>query len=99
MVVDDESCLLEILDTAGQEEYSSLRDQWCRDCEAFLLVFSITSRSSFEQAMVMRDFVLRVKDREVPMVLVGNKSDLEDKREISAQEAEEWAKRHQVNNI
>lgn len=98
-VIDDESALIEILDTAGQEEYSALRDQWVRDCEVFLLVFSITSRSSFEQATTMRDFVLRVKDREVPMVLVGNKSDLEDKREVSEQEASNWARQCKIQYV
>ena len=39
--------MLEVLDTAGQEEYTSLRDQWIRDGEGFVLVYSITSRSSF----------------------------------------------------
>jgi GTPase KRas protein len=39
--------MLEVLDTAGQEEYTALRDQWIRDGEGFVLVYSITSRSSF----------------------------------------------------
>ncbi|KAI1906311.1 RAS2 protein [Ophidiomyces ophidiicola] len=47
VVIDQQLCMLEVLDTAGQEEYTSLRDQWIRDGEGFVLVYSITSRSSF----------------------------------------------------
>ena len=46
VVIDQQSCMLEVLDTAGQEEYTALRDQWIRDGEGFVLVYSITSRSS-----------------------------------------------------
>lgn len=41
--------MLEVLDTAGQEEYTALRDQWIRDGEGFILVYSITSRNSFKR--------------------------------------------------
>lgn len=47
---DGETCLLDILDTAGQEEYSAMRDQYYRTSDGSLLVYSITSRSSFEEA-------------------------------------------------
>jgi len=93
VVIDDESCLLEILDTAGQEEFTALRDQWIRDCEGFVLIYSITTRTSFEQVSVFKDQVLRVKDVEkIPLMLVGNKCDLEDKREVSTQEGQDLAR-------
>jgi GTPase KRas protein len=119
VVIDDESCLLEILDTAGQEEFTALRDQWIRDCgmgifpftfpvlfvslrdllifflftEGFVIIYSITSRSSFEQISTFKEQVFRVKDAErLPMMLVGNKCDLEEKREVSHQEGVELGK-------
>ncbi|OCF45722.1 Ras family, other [Kwoniella heveanensis CBS 569] len=61
-VVDDQPCLLEVLDTAGQEEYTALRDQWIRDGEGFLVVYSITSRPTFERVERIVERVLRVKD-------------------------------------
>lgn len=45
---DGETCLLDILDTAGQEEYSAMRDQYMRTGEGFLLVFAVNSAKSFE---------------------------------------------------
>ncbi|OWZ66231.1 hypothetical protein AYX14_06001 [Cryptococcus neoformans] len=61
-VVDEQPCLLEVLDTAGQEEYTALRDQWIREGEGFLIVYSITSRPTFERVERIVERVLRVKD-------------------------------------
>jgi GTPase KRas protein len=59
VVVDAETCLLDILDTAGQEEYSAMRDQYMRTGQGFLLVYSITSRSSFDEVNNFKDQILR----------------------------------------
>lgn len=76
-MIDNETCLLDILDTAGQEEYSAMRDQYMRTGEGFLLVFAVNNSKSFEDISMYREQIKRVKDSDdVPMVLVGNKSDL-----------------------
>ena len=62
VVIDGQSCMLEVLDTAGQEEYTALRDQWIRDGEGFVLVYSITSRSSFNRIRKFHNQIQRVKD-------------------------------------
>ena len=54
--------MLEVLDTAGQEEYTALRDQWIRDGEGFILVYSITSRASFNRIRKFHNQIQRVKD-------------------------------------
>lgn len=54
--------MLEVLDTAGQEEYVSLRDQWIRDGEGFVLVYSISSRASFQRIKKFYSQVQRVKE-------------------------------------
>ena len=77
VLIDGETCLLDILDTAGQEEYSAMRDQYMRTGEGFLLVFALNESKSFENIQHYREQIRRVKDSdEVPMVLVGNKCDL-----------------------
>jgi len=56
-------------------------------------VFAITSRSSFEEIDVFREQILRVKDEDdVPMVLVGNKCDLQEERQVTSAEGQEKAK-------
>ena len=91
--VDGEESLLDILDTAGQEEYSAMRDRYMRTGQSFLMTYAINSRKSFEE--LNTDFlpqILRVKDQDkVPMVLVGTKCDLEDERQVTIDEARKWA--------
>lgn len=96
-VIDQEPALLDVLDTAGQEEYSAMREQYMRTGEGFLLVYSITSRSSFEEIGSFYKQILRVKDKDCfPVVLVGNKSDMEASRVISVEEGQALAR--QFNN-
>lgn len=84
-VIDDEPALLDVLDTAGQEEYCAMRDAYMRTGEGFLLVYSITSRLSFEEIAPFYHQILRVQDRQsYPMILVGNKQDLELERQVSS---------------
>ncbi|KAF1809026.1 ras-domain-containing protein [Eremomyces bilateralis CBS 781.70] len=60
--IDGQSCMLEVLDTAGQEEYTALRDQWIRDGEGFVLVYSISSRASFRKIEAFHRQIQRVKE-------------------------------------
>ena len=94
---------LEIIDTAGQEEYSALRDQYIRAGEAFILVFSITSKTSILEIRELKEQVYRVLGKDdnehVPMILVGNKCDLENERDVDKTEAEELAKEWGIEYI
>ncbi|KAK0714839.1 ras small monomeric GTPase [Lasiosphaeris hirsuta] len=91
-VIDDEVALLDVLDTAGQEEYSAMREQYMRTGEGFLLVYSITSRESFEEITTFQQQILRVKDKDYfPMVVVGNKCDLEHERRVTYNEGKALA--------
>ncbi|XP_059198722.1 ras-related protein Ral-B-like [Centropristis striata] len=96
VVLDGEEVQANILDTAGQEDYAAIRDNYYRSGEGFLLVFSITEHESFTATMEFREHILRVKMEEdkIPLLLVGNKSDLEERRQVSVDEArgkaEEW---------
>ncbi|CAG8841424.1 6071_t:CDS:2, partial [Gigaspora margarita] len=81
-VIDDEVALLDVLDTAGQEEYSAMREQYMRTGEGFLLVYSITSRNSFDEISTFHQQILRVKDKDYfPTIVVANKCDLEMERQ------------------
>ncbi|CAG8587816.1 7405_t:CDS:2 [Paraglomus brasilianum] len=92
-IIDDEVALLDVLDTAGQEEYSAMREQYMRTGEGFLLVYSITSRNSFEEITAFHQQILRVKDKDYfPIIVVANKCDLEMERQVSGHEGRELAK-------
>lgn len=73
-----------VLDTAGQEEFSAMREQYMRSGEGFLLVFSVTDHLSFDEIQKFHKQILRVKDRdEFPMLMVGNKADLDHQRAVT----------------
>ncbi|CAG0912733.1 unnamed protein product [Notodromas monacha] len=96
VVIDGETCLLDILDTAGQEEYSAMRDQYMRTGEGFLLVFAVNNGKSFEDISMYREQIKRVKDADdVPMVLVGNKCDLST-RSIDMNQAKDVARSYAI---
>jgi len=86
--VDGRQIILEILDTAGTEQFVAMRDLYMKTGQGFLLVFSITSQSSMEELGGLREEIIRIKDDEnVPMVIVGNKADLEDSRSVARAKA------------
>lgn len=92
--------LILVLDTAGQEEFSAMREQYMRSGEGFLLVFSVTDHSSFEEIFKFHRQILRVKDRdEFPMLMVGNKSDLEYQRQVSLEEAQQLSRQLKIPYI
>jgi len=89
---DGEKCQLDILDTAGQEEY--MRDNYYRLGEGFLIVYSIIERTTFEAASRFYDHILQVKGKEdVPIILVGSKCDLESDRDVPKSEGEALAQK------
>ncbi|KAI1305384.1 Ras-related protein Ral-a [Halotydeus destructor] len=86
--LDTDEVQIDILDTAGQEDYAAIRDNYFRSGEGFLCVFSITEKESFAACHDFREQILRVKgDESIPFVLVGNKCDLDGKRNVPIDEA------------
>uniref|UniRef100_A0A3B3CSW5 Ras-related protein Rap-1b n=1 Tax=Oryzias melastigma TaxID=30732 RepID=A0A3B3CSW5_ORYME len=82
--IDGQQCMLEILDTAGTEQFTAMRDLYMKNGQGFALVYSITAQSTFNDLQDLREQILRVKDTEdVPMILVGNKCDLEVERVVA----------------
>merc|ERR1719288_542773 len=54
-MIDNKPALLDVLDTAGQEEYASLQDQWIREGDGYLIVYSITNKNSLQEANALRE--------------------------------------------
>ncbi|CAL1268516.1 unnamed protein product [Larinioides sclopetarius] len=90
--VDGQWCILDVLDTAGQEEFSAMREQYMRKGDGFLLVYSVTDKQSFENIRHFHTQILRVKDRDsYPMLLVANKVDLVHLRKVPEEQGKELA--------
>jgi len=93
IMVDGTTAVLDILDTAGQEQFSTLLDHWIRDAEGFLLVYSIQSYVSFEHAKKLYDKIAHNKeDSPINLILLGNKCDLPDQdRAVRYEDGKEYA--------
>eukprot|EP00300_Choanocystis_sp_HF-7_P039399 c5795_g1_i1.p1 GENE.c5795_g1_i1~~c5795_g1_i1.p1 ORF type:complete len:297 (+),score=70.57 c5795_g1_i1:68-892(+) len=77
---------LDILDTAGQEDFVVLRRQWVEDRNSFVLVYAINDSTTLETVKSFAALIAEVKAAEldkVPIVLVGNKADMTDQRQVS----------------
>ena len=96
--VNNKDIILNIIDTAGQEEFYALRDQYMRSGDGYIIVFSITSVTSFLEVNAIKeqlDMILDVDNNTlIPIILVGNKCDLEEYRQVHSLDAqrlaEEW---------
>uniref|UniRef100_A0A4W2DJG4 Muscle RAS onco homolog n=2 Tax=Bovidae TaxID=9895 RepID=A0A4W2DJG4_BOBOX len=98
--IDNQWAILDVLDTAGQEEFSAMREQYMRTGDGFLIVFSVTDKASFEHVDRFHQLILRVKDREsFPMILVANKVDLMHLRKITREQGKEMATKHNIPYI
>lgn len=98
--IDGRPCVLDVLDTAGQEEFSAMREQYMRKGDGFLLVFSVTDLHSFQNIQNFHTQILRVKDRDTyPMILVANKVDLVQQRKVTDDDGRTLATRLNIPYI
>jgi Ras-related protein Rab-6A len=93
MYLEDRTVRLQLWDTAGQERFRSLIPSYIRDSSVAVVVYDITSQKSFQQTRKWVDDVRGERGSDVIIVLVGNKTDLSEKREVKAEDGEAEAKR------
>jgi small GTP-binding protein len=87
---------LYIIDTAGQERYNSLTEGYYRQADCCLLMYDITSRKSFEK--IEEYYIGQIKEycrNDIKIILLGNKTDLEDQRKVSQDEGQNLAKENE----
>jgi len=87
MYLEDRTVRLQLWDTAGQERFRSLIPSYIRDSSVAIVVFDITNRASFLSTSKWIDDVRSERGNDVIIVLVGNKADLSDKRQVTHEEA------------
>lgn len=93
MYLEDRTVRLQLWDTAGQERFRSLIPSYIRDSSVAVVVYDISSLKSFQNTRKWVDDVRAERGSDVIIVLVGNKTDLGDKREVTQAMGEEEAKR------
>ncbi|XP_072034268.1 ras-related protein Rab6 isoform X3 [Amphiura filiformis] len=92
MYLEDRTVRLQLWDTAGQERFRSLIPSYIRDSTVAVVVYDITNANSFHQTSKWIDDVRSERGTDVIIMLVGNKTDLADKRQVSIDEGERKAK-------
>jgi|ERR1711937_676198 len=92
MYLEDRTVRLQLWDTAGQERFRSLIPSYIRDSTVAVVVYDVTNTNSFHQTSKWIDDVRTERGSDVIIVLVGNKTDLADKRQVSIDEGERKAK-------
>lgn len=94
--LDDCTVKYEIWDTAGQERYRSLAPMYYRGAAAAVIVFDITKKDSFNGAKSWVKELQRRGDSNVVIALAGNKADMESKRKVQTEEAQQYAKDNDI---
>ncbi len=96
--IDGYQVKLEILDTAGQDDYQSMQETWINYGAGFLLIYSIDDMESFNEVKKKLDKVILIKSKDIySCIIVGNKCDLGDNvRKVPKSMAEEFAKSKNV---
>ena len=83
---------LQIWDTAGQERYRSLTSSYYKGCHGCFIVYDITNEASFESISTWYEQAVKEAGKDVSLILVGNKCDLENERKVSKEQGEEKAR-------
>eukprot|EP01006_Ploeotia_vitrea_P053368 TRINITY_DN67780_c6_g5_i1.p1 TRINITY_DN67780_c6_g5~~TRINITY_DN67780_c6_g5_i1.p1 ORF type:complete len:224 (+),score=1.36 TRINITY_DN67780_c6_g5_i1:23-673(+) len=92
--IDSKQIKLQIWDTAGQESFRSITRSYYRGAAGALLVYDITRRETFQSLTSWLEDCQANSHANMTIMLIGNKSDLEDQRQVSRAEGEEFAKEH-----
>ena len=99
MYLEDRTVRLQLWDTAGQERFRSLIPSYIRDSSVAVVVYDVSSRSSFANTSKWIEEVRAERGTDVVIALVGNKTDLVDRREVSVEEATSFARKQAMMYI
>ncbi|KAL9645686.1 hypothetical protein ABK040_003419 [Willaertia magna] len=103
--IEKKPVILDILDTAGQEEFMTLRDQYIRQGEGYIIVYAVNNRNSFDEVDAFLEQIAQTKEFDSPeeiknlaaetaVVIVGNKADLKNERVVTLEEGKEISKKY-----
>lgn len=93
VVIEDKTIKAQIWDTAGQERYRAVTSAYYRGAVGAMLVYDITKRQTFDHVARWLEELRGHADNNIVVMLIGNKCDLDDKREVSTEDAQEFAQK------
>ena len=92
MVIENVTIKLQIWDTAGQERYRSITSAYYKGSKGCFIVYDITSQQSFDDVEKWYEEISKITEKNISIILVGNKCDLESERKVTIEMGEEKAK-------
>ena len=90
---------LQIWDTCGQERFKTITRQYYRDTHGCILVFDLTNKDSFKNVEIWIEDIKNFGNQEMTLLIVGNKSDMEDKRQVKNEEILEFVQKYNYNYL
>lgn len=97
IIVDDKYEIINVVDTAGQEEYKSLQSGWIEKGDGFIIVYSIIDENTFYEVEELVDSISRMRENlNIPIIIVGNKVDLQNERKVSYQKGKKLGETFEV---
>ncbi len=95
-IIFEEKIQVEIIDTAGQEDYQNFFDTWVQYSDGFLLIFAINDLSTFDIVKKRYNKIITMKGNQIPIILIGNKKDLDNERKVSFKDAKNFANENKI---
>ena len=96
LVLNNKNIRLQIWDTAGEERYRNIAKNYFQSSDGFVIVYDISNSESFDKLDFWIEQIKMNAQEASKMILFGNKSDIEDSRQVSKQEGEEYAKKNNI---
>ena len=91
-IIDDKTIRIKIWDTAGQERYKAITSAYYKGAKGAFIVYDITRKNTFETVNKWVSDITAAADKKITLILIGNKNDLEDQRQVTKEVGEEKAK-------
>ena len=95
--IDNIKYRIDFFDTAGQEKYNSISSNSIKKADGVLLMYDITKKESYDKISKWMTSIKEYKDDNFPILLIGNKSDLEDERQITEEEGKQLANNYNID--
>ena len=94
--INNEKVEVEIIDTAGQDDYQNFFDTWVQYSDGFLLIFAINDLSTFDIVKKRFSKIITMKGNDIPIIIIGNKKDLENERKVLFKDAKNFANENKI---
>ena len=97
IILNNKNIRLQIWDTAGEERYRNIAKNYFQSSDGFIVVYDISNSESFDKLDNWIEQIKNNAQETSKMILFGNKSDMEDSRQVSKEEGEEYARKNNLS--